>query len=281
MSSSAAYKQAGKSSTIHDTVTNTKVDHAAVMKAFKDPTQALRDRIARRIATHVRDIECPTCVDVGCAIGGDCQTLMRALSRKANVTGVDIMEAQVKVARERVPECTFVQGGAEKLPFADSSVDSIQCARLLIHVPKLQSALAEFLRVMKPGAIGVFYEGDFRTNKLLTTNAVIAKVHAAKMDLTTSGLAHPNIATDVLKYLIASPSAANVTIDGFPSVVRDPTYGLPVVKEMDAKKLTKLVEMGTLTQKEVDTYWKELDAAVQSGDWVETALLFEISFIKK
>ena len=281
MSASAAYKQTGKSSTVHDTTTNTKVDHVAAMKAFKDPTQSLRDRIARRIATHVRDIECPTCVDVGCAIGSDCQTLMRVLSRKANITGVDVMEAQVKVARDRVPECTFVQGDAEKLPFADSSVNSIQCARLLIHVPNLQSALTEFLRVMKPGAIGVFYEGDFRTNKLLTTNAVIAKVYAAKMDLTTSGLAHPNIATDVLKYLLASPSAVNVTIHGFPSVVQDPTYGLPMMKDMDVKKLDKLVKMGTLTQEEVDTYWKDLDTAVASGDWVETALLFEISFIKK
>lgn len=286
MSASAAYHRTEGKAEVHDAATGTKVDHVAVMQAWVDPSQPLRDRIASRVAAHVQDRVSPTCVDVGCAIGNDCATLLVALGRvgqnSATVTGVDVMEAQLATARERVPEATFVQGDAARLPFEDASVDSLQCARLLIHSADLHATLDEFMRVLKPGGIGCFYEGDFRTQTLLTSDAAIAKVHAAKLALSTGGIANPNVAHAVFQYLLASPDAEQVTLDGFPSVQRDPTYGLGTrMLEMDKGQCRKLVEAGTLTQLEVDAYYAKLDAAVASGDWVETGLLFEIGFVKR
>jgi len=281
MSTSTAYHNTAGKADVHDAQTGTKVDHVAGMKVWKDPAQPLRYRIATRIADHVSGIECPTCVDVGCSLGNDCATLLAALGRTAKVTGVDIMEAQITTARERVPAATFVQGDASKLPFDDASVDSIQCARMLIHAPDLHAVLNEFVRVMKPGAIAVFYEGDYRTNALLTSDMAIAKVHAAKMSMTVGGIAHPNVAQEILQYLLASPEVEQVTFDGYPSVQRDPTYGFPGMRELEKGKLQKLVELGTLTQEEVAAYDEGLDAAVASGNWVETGILFEIGFFKK
>merc|ERR1712070_310310 len=241
MSMSAAYHNTAGQAEVKDSATGLKVDHVAAAKAWQDPTQPLRDRIAARIANHLKDTKCPTCVDVGCSIGNDCATLLAALGREANVTGVDLMDAQLATARERVPEATFVAGDAANLPFSDVSLDSLQCARLLIHAVDVRAVLDEFLRVMKPGAIGVFYEGDYRAGTLLTSDANIAKVHAAKRALTVSALAHPNVAQDVLKYLLASPAVEGVTFDGFPMVTRDPTYGYPQMREMDQGLLQKLV----------------------------------------
>jgi len=53
---------------------------------------------------------------VGCSVGNDCATLLAALGRPAKVTGVDLMEAQLATARDRVPGATFVQADAAKLP---------------------------------------------------------------------------------------------------------------------------------------------------------------------
>lgn len=283
MSSSAAYHNTAGKAVIEDEATGLKVDHVAIQKACtQDPTQALRDRIAARIANHVKAIDCPACVDVGCSIGKDCATLLAALGgRPANVTGVDIMEAQLESARTLVPEATFVQADAAKLPFNDVSVDSLQCARLLMHAPDLAATLDEFVRVMKPGAIAVFYEGDFRAGVLLTSDPMLAKVHTVKKEATVNAIARPNVAQDVLKYLLASPAATQVSFDGFPMVTRDPTYGYPGMREVEKGQLQKLVENGTLTQLEFDEYYPTLDSAIANGDWVESNMLFEISFVKK
>ena len=86
------------------------------------------------------------------------------------------MEAQVEEARKSVPDATFFEADACKLPFGNASVDALQCARLLIHVPDIGATLEEFFRVMRPGALGVFYEGDMRAGPfLLTSNTTIAK----------------------------------------------------------------------------------------------------------
>ena len=219
MSTSAAYHQTEGKAEVHDPATGTKVDHVAAMQAWVDPSQPLRDRIASRVAEHVKDLDGPTCVDVGCAIGNDCATLLATLGRvgqtSAKVTGVDVMEAQLAKARERVPGASFVEGDAAKLPFEDASVDSLQCARLLIHTADLHAALGEFIRVLKPGGIGCFYEGDFRTQTLLTSDAAIAKVHAAKLAMSIGGIANPNVAHAVFQYLLASPDAEQVTFDAF------------------------------------------------------------------
>lgn len=280
---SAAYRghTAGEAE-VKDDRTGLKVDHVTGMKEWKDPSEPLRDRIAARVAAHVKHVECPSCVDVGCSIGNDCARLLAALDRPANVTGVDLMAAQLDQARTRVPQASFVEADAAKLPFGDNSLDSLQCARLLIHASDLEAVLDEFIRVLKPGGIGVFYESDYRTQTMLTSDPQVAKVYAAKQEMTASGLAQPNVAHAVLKYLLASPAIeAGVTFDGWAAVHRDPTYGWAGMLEMEKAQLAKLVEEGSLTQVEVDDYYANLDSAVARGDWVESGMLFEIGFVKK
>jgi ubiquinone/menaquinone biosynthesis C-methylase UbiE len=56
-------------------------------------------------------------LDVACGTG----FLTRHL--KGEVTGLDASEKMLDVARKRVPEATFVRGGAFDLPFTDASFD--------------------------------------------------------------------------------------------------------------------------------------------------------------
>jgi len=56
-------------------------------------------------------------LDVACGTG----VLTRCL--KGEVTGLDGSEEMLKIARERVPGATFVQGDALSIPFPDSSFD--------------------------------------------------------------------------------------------------------------------------------------------------------------
>ena len=63
----------------------------------------------------------PACrvLDVACGTG----FLTRYL--RGEVTGLDGSEEMLKIARERVPEATFVNGDAFSLPFPDSSFDRV------------------------------------------------------------------------------------------------------------------------------------------------------------
>ena len=72
------------------------------------------------------------------------------------VVGLDLtpqmlVEAQ-KLARQRqVSNTLWLSGNAMALPFLDSSFDLVSCRRSFHHFPSIDGALAEMVRVLKPG----------------------------------------------------------------------------------------------------------------------------------
>ncbi len=103
-------------------------------------------------------------LDVACGTG----TLVRLLAESAGdsggVTGVDMSERMLAVARRKAeaeglgpPQVEFVQANAENLPFSDGSFDRVT-ASLAIHELNRQgrtNALAELKRVLKPAGLAV------------------------------------------------------------------------------------------------------------------------------
>ena len=89
-------------------------------------------------------------LDVGCGAGVFAATLAE---RGAEVVGVDVSEAMVAEARERVPRGTFRQADlGDGLPqVADGSVDVVVCLHVLSHLPDLETPLDAFARVLRPG----------------------------------------------------------------------------------------------------------------------------------
>lgn len=90
-------------------------------------------------------------LDIGCGGG----RLLRALSRRGAVpTGVDPSEEMVARASALAPDATVRQSGGEVLPFEDGEFEGAIILNVLHHVPtaSMQRALAEGLRVVKPGA---------------------------------------------------------------------------------------------------------------------------------
>ena len=82
-------------------------------------------------------------LDVGCGTG----FLTRHL--RGEVIGLDQSEEMLKIARERMPGATFVQGDALDLPFPEASFDRVFAANLygLLHPPEQERFLEEARRV--------------------------------------------------------------------------------------------------------------------------------------
>jgi len=96
-------------------------------------------------------------LDVGCGPGS--MTLgLAARIGSGHVTGVDLGESQVQLARQvaaqhGVANATFRSGNAYELPFPDAQFDAVFSHALIEHLAEPVRAMREFLRVLKPGGV--------------------------------------------------------------------------------------------------------------------------------
>jgi len=93
------------------------------------------------------------CVDVGCGAGHFIQ-VTRELGWL--VVGVDQSADQLRLARSREPDAELVVADATALPFEDASFDAGYSTFTHTDVDDFRGALAETIRVLKPGARFVY-----------------------------------------------------------------------------------------------------------------------------
>jgi SAM-dependent methyltransferase len=74
-----------------------------------------------------------------------------AANRAAQAVGVDLSPRMVELARRLHPGVEFREGEVEHLPFADHTFDALVCGFGLGHFPRPEAAVAECVRVLKPG----------------------------------------------------------------------------------------------------------------------------------
>lgn len=108
-------------------------------------------------------------LDVGCGPGLDTVALAALVGPNGSVTGVDHDPAMVAAADTRaeaagVTEWTHHQvAEATRLPFAAESFDACRSERLFQHLPQPDQALAEMIRVTRPGGLVVVMDTDYST----------------------------------------------------------------------------------------------------------------------
>lgn len=96
----------------------------------------------------------PTVIDVGCSTGHLLEDLRREIP-DASLIGVDLLAAGLRKAHDSVPDARLLQADACALALEDASVDAAVSANLLEHVPDDGLALAEIMRILRPGARAV------------------------------------------------------------------------------------------------------------------------------
>lgn len=89
-------------------------------------------------------------LDIGCGPG---IPIARMLSKGHNVTGVDISEEQIKLARANVPQAEFIVGDIMSVDFAKDSFDAVICYYSIFHLPREEHAelFAKIAKWLKPG----------------------------------------------------------------------------------------------------------------------------------
>ncbi|MEV7095113.1 class I SAM-dependent methyltransferase [Amycolatopsis sp. NPDC051045] len=74
---------------------------------------------------------------------------------EVTLTGLDLSEGMLAIARDRARRLgrpvTLRRGSAQQLPFADASFDTVLCTFGLCAIPEHAAAVAEMVRVLRPG----------------------------------------------------------------------------------------------------------------------------------
>ena len=113
-------------------------------------------RWRREMIAHAVEGDPKQVLDVATGTAGVALELCRRTS--ASVVGIDITEAMLRRARERVVQTHVTDrvgllvGQAERLPFPDHSFDAMTFTYLLRYVADPTATLRELARVLKPGA---------------------------------------------------------------------------------------------------------------------------------
>jgi SAM-dependent methyltransferase len=121
------------------------------------------DRAFARIIQTLAPKPDQTLLDAGC---GYCFHAVRLARGGLQVTGLDFAEAALErsaavIERAGMTDRIRVQrGDLLNLPFSDGTFDYVHCWGVLMHIPRLETALGELIRVLKPGGKLILMENN-------------------------------------------------------------------------------------------------------------------------
>jgi ubiquinone/menaquinone biosynthesis C-methylase UbiE len=118
-------------------------------------------------------------LDVGCGLGDDVLALARLVGSQGRVVGIDGSEAMIAEARKRTAGTSFPVeyrvGDVYRLDFADHTFEGCRADRLFAHLDHPQQALAEMIRVTKPGGRLVVHDPDLETRVIDAPNRAVTR----------------------------------------------------------------------------------------------------------
>jgi len=90
-------------------------------------------------------------LDVACGTGVLAREASKRVGTEGSVTGLDLNEGMLAVAKRLQPDVDWRQGDAAKLPFEGGQFDVVVSQFALMYFPERVAALREMWRVLKPG----------------------------------------------------------------------------------------------------------------------------------
>ncbi len=114
-------------------------------------------------------------LDAGC--GSGTKSLLLA-NQGFRVTGIDVSPEMLQKAQEKAltvelnKRTEFQSGNLISLSFADEVFDCVLCWGVLMHIPDVETALSELIRVLKPGGFLVISEGNLNALQARITRLI-------------------------------------------------------------------------------------------------------------
>lgn len=110
----------------------------------------------RRMVEHIGIVEGAKVLDVGVGRGANLFPAAEKAGPRGQVIGIDLAEYMVRetaaeIQRRNIPQASVLVMDAEQLAFPTDTFDDVLCGFAVFLFPHVEQALAEFLRVLRPG----------------------------------------------------------------------------------------------------------------------------------
>ena len=137
---------------------------------YYDRTRSLPDEVnARQRDLLMAELgDCDRVLEVGVGTGRIAVTL------DVPVIGLDLSRPMMEVLRTKTSAIPLVEGDATRLPFPDGAFDAAYVAHVLHLIPTWEDALAELVRVVRPGGRVLAVRGSGATDVEREMNAVLS-----------------------------------------------------------------------------------------------------------
>ena len=197
-------------------------------------------------------------LDVGCGTGED----IRALPGRT--VGLDPSAAMIGEAARRGGD--FVRGDAHALPFADGAFDGCRADRTFQHLADPRRALAEMVRVTRPGGRVVVVDPDQETIVVDGPDRAVAR--RVKQFRCDDGLRNGDLAHR-LPRLFRAAGLVDVAIEGITLVLTDPddAFGFPTWART-------MHDRGLLDAPDVERFEADVRASADAGDFLYAVTFF-------
>lgn len=115
-------------------------------------------------------------LDLGCGTGALTKIIATEFPER-KLAGLDLSDKMIAQAKAKnIPNCEFIVGDGEKLPYTDNSFDALICVLSIHHHPNSDQTLAEMYRVLKPNGTLIICEMDPPAIMRFIYNAFLLKI---------------------------------------------------------------------------------------------------------
>jgi SAM-dependent methyltransferase len=139
----------------YDDTTNKSIGFSGLKVDFF--VRAKAEHILHEARAHFGDISQVNVLDIGCGVGKYHDLINPSFNK---ISGIDVSEKSIDIARENQPDVDYFVYNGAKLPFEDNSFELTYTICVMHHVPPVMWAnfAQEMMRVTKPGGMALVFE---------------------------------------------------------------------------------------------------------------------------
>jgi SAM-dependent methyltransferase len=207
-------------------------------------------------------------LDLGCGPASDTIALAGIVGETGRVVGADADVEMVAEANERASAAglagrvTHEHADAGSLPFDDDSFDSCRSERVFQHLPDPAAALAELIRVTRPGGRIVVLDTDYGAASIATE---LPEVERRLIEQYQSMMNGPFVAR-LLSRMFHGADLDDVAVEPAPFIIED--MGVASTVLLLDRGLREAEEAGRLTADEARNLRTDLEQSAETGGFL-------------
>ncbi|WP_239335847.1 methyltransferase domain-containing protein [Frankia sp. CiP3] len=209
-------------------------------------------------------------LDAGCGGGEVARTIAAKVAPVGEVIALDFSAAALAVAVRRHDGSAvhYVEGDVAALDFPDSSFDGVRCERVLQHVTDPDQAIAELVRVTRPGGRVCLIDTDWES--MAVDGLPEELVATLKRHLYNQVLCHPSMGRTLRRRLVRA-GATEIEATPVTCCFADPGATTSVLPMFDARMSAAT---GMIPDGIRDEWFAAVDTAAARNEFLATLTIW-------